>query len=52
MDFPDSEWTEPPIRFVDKYGENPSGDDLLVSRENGKVLVWNKYWRIRWWRTR
>ena len=44
-DFPDSEWTEAPIRFVDKYAAgNPSGDDLLVSRQNGKVLVWNKYW--------
>jgi hypothetical protein len=44
-DFPDSEWTEAPVNFVDKYAAgNPSGEDLLVSRQNGKVLVWNKYW--------
>ena len=44
-DFPDSEWTEAPVNFTGKYAAgNPSGDDLLVDRESGKILVWNKYW--------
>ena len=44
-DFPDAEWTEAPVNFTGKYAAgNPSGDDLLVSRESGKILVWNKYW--------
>ena len=44
-DFPDAEWTEAPVNFVDKYAAgNPSGQDLLVSRQSGKVMVWNKYW--------
>ena len=44
-EFPDEEWSEAPIRFVGKYAAgNPSGEDLLVSRQNGKVMVWNKYW--------
>ncbi len=44
-DFPDAEWTSAPIRFVGKYAAgNPSGKDLLMSRSDGEVLVWNKYW--------
>ena len=44
-DFPESEWTEAPIRFVGKYAAgNPNGDDLNMKRESGKVMVWNKYW--------
>ena len=44
-DFPESEWTEAPIRFVGKYAAgNPNGDDLLMQRNSGKVMVWNKYW--------
>ena len=44
-DFPESEWTEAPIRFIGKYAAgNPNGDDLLMERQDGKVLVWNKYW--------
>ena len=44
-DFPESEWTEAPIRFVGKYAAgNPNGDDLRMERESGKVMVWNKYW--------
>ena len=44
-DFPDAEWSEAPIRFVGKHAAgNPSGDDLIMDRQDGKVLVWNKYW--------
>ena len=43
--FPDTEWTEADVQFVGKgVAGNPSGEDLLVNRESGKVLVWNKYW--------
>ena len=43
--FPDAEWTSAPINFVGKYSAgDPSGNDLLVNRQNGKVLVWNKFW--------
>ena len=43
--FPDSEWTEADVQFVGKYSAgDPSGNDLLVDRQDGKVLVWNKYW--------
>ena len=44
-DFPDSEWTQAPINFVGKHAAgNPSGKDLLVGRESGRIWVWNKYW--------
>ena len=44
-DFPESEWTEAPIRFIGKYAAgNPNGDDLLMQRNSGKVMVWNKFW--------
>ena len=44
-DFPDTEWTEAPIRFVGKHAAgNPSGHDLLMSRDDGMIMVWNKYW--------
>jgi len=44
-DFPDAEWTEAPVRFVGKHAAgNPSGHDLNMSRDDGMVLVWNKYW--------
>ena len=44
-DFPDTEWTEAPIRFVGKHAAgNPSGRDLSMKRKDGEVLVWNKYW--------
>ena len=44
-DFPDSEWTEADVQFVGKnVAGNPSGDDLFVDRQDGKILVWNKYW--------
>ncbi len=33
-DFPESEWTEAPIRFIGKYAAgNPNGDDLRMERE-------------------
>ena len=44
-DFPDAEWTEAPVRFVGKHAAgNPSGHDLQMSRDDGMVMVWNKYW--------
>jgi hypothetical protein len=44
-EFPPTEWTEAPIRFVGKNAAgNQSGDDLLMRRMDGQVLVWNKYW--------
>ncbi len=44
-DFPDAEWTEADLTFVGKANAgNPNGDDLLMERQDGKVLVWNKYW--------
>ena len=44
-EFPDAEWTSAPIEFVGKHAAgNPSGDDLLMDRQDGEVLVWNKYW--------
>ena len=43
-EFPDAEWTSAPIEFVGKHAGNPSGDDLLMDRQDGEVLVWNKYW--------
>jgi len=44
-DFPDAEWTEADLTFVGKANAgNPNGDDLLMQRQDGKVLVWNKYW--------
>ena len=44
-DFPEAEWTEAPIRFVGKHAAgNPSGNDLLMSRDDGMIMVWNKYW--------
>jgi len=44
-DFPDSEWTEADLSFVGKaVAGNPNGDDLTMRRQDGKVLVWNKYW--------
>ena len=44
-DFPDSEWTEADLSFVGKaVAGNPNGQDLLMTRQDGKVLVWNKYW--------
>ena len=44
-DFPDAEWTEAPVRFVGKHAAgNPSGHDLNMSRDDGMVMVWNKYW--------
>ena len=44
-DFPDSEWTQAHINFVGKHAAgNPSGKDLLVGRESGRIWVWNKYW--------
>ena len=44
-DFPDAEWTEAPVRFTGKHAAgNPSGDDLIMERSDGMVLVWNKYW--------
>ena len=43
--FPDAEWTSAPINFVGKYSAgDPSGNDLLVRRQSGEVLVWNKFW--------
>ena len=43
--FPDSEWTVAPIRFVGKHAAgSPAGRDLLMDRQDGEVLVWNKYW--------
>ena len=43
--FPDTEWTEAPIRFVGKHAAgSPAGRDLSMSRDDGMVLVWNKYW--------
>ncbi len=43
--FPDAEWTSAPINFVGKYSAgDPSGNDLLVRRQSGRVLVWNKFW--------
>ena len=35
-----------PIEFVGKHAGNPSGDDLLMDRQDGEVLVWNKYWDL------
>ena len=32
-----------PIEFVGKHFGNPSGDDLLMERQDGQVLVWNKF---------
>ena len=44
-DFPDTEWTEAPIRFVGKHAAgSPAGRDLSMDRKDGKVMVWNKYW--------
>ena len=44
-DFPDAEWTEAPVRFVGKHAAgNPSGHDLNMSRDDGMIMVWNKYW--------
>ena len=44
-DFPDREWTTAPIRFKGKYSAgSPAGRDLLMKRNDGQVLVWNKYW--------
>ena len=44
-DFPDTEWTTAPIRFVGKNAAgSPSGRDLSMKRKDGKVMVWNKYW--------
>jgi len=44
-EFPDAEWTSAPIEFVGKHAAgNPSGDDLLMERQDGEVLVWNKFW--------
>ena len=44
-DFPDREWTTAPIRFTGKYSAGtPAGRDLLMKRNDGQVLVWNKYW--------
>ena len=35
----------PTIEFVGKHAAgNPSGDDLLMDRQDGEVLVWNQYW--------
>ena len=43
--FPDAEWTAAPINFIGKYSAgDPSGRDLLVRRQSGEVLVWNKFW--------
>ena len=44
-DFPDAEWTSAPIRFVGKHAAGtPAARDLLMDRQDGEVLVWNKYW--------
>jgi len=44
-DFPDAEWTSAPIRFVGKHAAGtPNARDLLMDRQDGQVLVWNKYW--------
>ena len=44
-DFPDAEWTEADLTFVGKANAgNPNGDDLLMQRQDGTVMVWNKYW--------
>ena len=44
-DFPDTEWTEADLTFVGKANAgNPNGDDLVMERNDGKILVWNKYW--------
>ena len=44
-DFPDAEWTSAPIRFVGKHAAGtPAARDLLMDRQDGQVLVWNKYW--------
>jgi hypothetical protein len=44
-DFPDAEWTEADLTFVGKANAgNPNGDDLLMQRQDGTIMVWNKYW--------
>ena len=36
-----------PINFIGKYSAgDPSGRDLLVRRQSGEVLVWNKFWHL------
>ena len=43
--FPDTEWTQAPVNFVGKYAaSDPNGRDLFMSRDDGEVWVWNKYW--------
>jgi len=43
--FPDTEWTQAPINFIGKNtASDPNGRDLLMSRDDGEVWVWNKYW--------
>ena len=43
--FPDTEWTQAPINFIGKHAaSDPNGRDLLMSRDDGEVWVWNKYW--------
>jgi len=39
------EWTEADLQFVGKANAgNPAGDDLFMSRQSGKIRIWNKFW--------
>ena len=39
------EWITADLQFVGKYAAgNPTGDDLLMERQSGKIRIWNKYW--------
>ena len=43
--FPDTEWTQAPINFIGKHAAGtPAGRDLTMSKSDGEVWVWNKYW--------
>jgi len=43
--FPDTEWTQAPINFIGKHAaSDPNGRDLNMSKSDGEVWVWNKYW--------